>query len=535
MLKGAWKITKESLVLTSLKGVPRIFKAQRTSLKALWIISVVKNAIEAYLEYKTVINNEEVFPKGLEMPSIVNQFPSLTFCNLKVIHHDTNHDFMSAVQYIEEVDRNNTMWKAAASNISADELNTLEFMKLIPAYYGFIGRKNAIIAGAQFDDFVKQCYIDTDTADYSIDCSQIGNFSQDSIPENFNCYSYRMDPGMETNYQPYKITFLLFVDSGDDFVSTDYTPESKNREAIGVKLALHSTTEPFDFKRKSMLLPPGHISAVNIDISQRHRLQAPYGQCTPNTPDAFFVQSGANAPYSRKACHAACVQANITEYCGCRDPSMAATYTLAETKLPFCSGPRETYAERMETSQCALLRTAAISTDCHKGCSQACQKLDVTPTLTTALWPRPSQQLGLYKTFIRGKTYADKFKEYESILQEFEKTGNETKALHSLNQFSSIQKNFVLVEVIRSQVGISIVADQVKTTPSDLVSTIGSLLNLYSGITVIILVEIIDYIFNMTVHFLCSKPDDEEENTKKESRRSSVPLESVNGGMSVRI
>jgi hypothetical protein len=200
--------------------------------------------------------------------------------------------------------------------------------------------------------------------------------------------------------------------------------------------------------------------------------------------------------------------------------------------LPLCAGPFNTFKYRVEGAKCAQTVASQVSAECHSSCAVSCNRLEVKSTVSVALWPRPSQQLALYEKYIRGRPYDNKFEAYEKIYQEWLETGNVSATLYALGQNNWITKNFIMVEIIRAQLGVEIVADQQKTTGADLISTIGSLMNLYSGITVIIVVELIDFLYQLIiVIFFNQKEELDDKDKKKPPKDSENIIQHRNGSM----
>jgi hypothetical protein len=176
-----------------------------------------------------------------------------------------------------------------------------------------------------------------------------------------------------------------------------------------------------------------------------------------------------------------------------------AIYGNETMRLPFCGAPNDNFESRLETVICLLGVLANFSRQCDKECFKVCDEMEVSSRLSASQWPRHSQKLGFYKEMIHGRSFAHKYQEYLYLI--FERAPDTVdEILDELAKLQKIEKNFLKVEVILTDTMISRVSTRRKISDWDLISTIASFMNMFSGITLIVFVEIIDYIVHVACH-----------------------------------
>ena len=103
-----------------------------------------------------------------------------------------------------------------------------------------------------------------------------------------------------------------------------------------------------------------------------------------------------------------------------------------------------------------------------------------------------------YHNYIKGSSNEQKFSIFEQI-DKLIREGNVTEGNRMLQDTSLIKDNFAKVSVYLSSVDVGV-------RIFDLLAKIGGTLNLYSGISCIVMVEIIDFLYNIIWQYGKNKP-----------------------------
>ncbi len=106
------------------------------------------------------------------------------------------------------------------------------------------------------------------------------------------------------------------------------------------------------------------------------------------------------------------------------------------------------------------------------------------------------EQLDFYRQIIQGKPFENQFSIYPEI-SKLLSNGNITEAKRLLKQTDLIEDNFAKISVYLTTANIVVIEDKPSTTLTDLFGGLGGTLNLYSGISFIILIELIDLLYNI--------------------------------------
>ncbi len=136
---------------------------------------------------------------------------------------------------------------------------------------------------------------------------------------------------------------------------------------------------------------------------------------------------------------------------------------------------------------------------CYKSCKPPCNEFIHNVNAFDTTWPSKSQHIDFYRDMIRGKPFEDQFSIYGDISHlAFSRNTSDVKhARRLLKQTTLIEDNFAKVSVYLSTTNIVVYRDKPTTTLTDLLASLGGTLNLYSGISCIIIVEIIDLLYGI--------------------------------------
>ena len=134
-------------------------------------------------------------------------------------------------------------------------------------------------------------------------------------------------------------------------------------------------------------------------------------------------------------------------------------------------------------------------------CAPSCNDIHYETQFLTAPWPVLEQTLPFYALNIKNRSYADMFGIYGEILTEQEVNGS-TVAREMLLKQDIIQRNFARIQIKLDFSKIYIYKDVPTFTFTSFVSSLGGLLNLYSGISCVVFIEIIDLFYNILAKYL---------------------------------
>ena len=227
------------------------------------------------------------------------------------------------------------------------------------------------------------------------------------------------------------------------------------------------------------------------------------------SPLSFFLQvwsiDGKKYKYSLVACVTTCLQEEVKSTCDCIMGFFAPSYTFTNLSItPYCLDMKEPFETISNRSKC-MTEIARASVPKCADCHPPCKEFRYHKSSFSANWPRNNQLMPFYHNYIKGSSNAQKFSIFEDIDKLF-REGNVTEGNRMLQDTSLIKDNFAKVSVYLSSVDVVVVEDHVGVAIFDLLAKIGGTLNLYSGISCIVMVEIIDFLYNIIWQYGKNKP-----------------------------
>ena len=145
-----------------------------------------------------------------------------------------------------------------------------------------------------------------------------------------------------------------------------------------------------------------------------------------------------------------------------------------------------------------LYRPSHVAEEDNCGCLPLCSETTYEATVTTASnWPQLSQQLSFYDQYLQSLS---DFSVYKEIVQA-KASGNlsSEEILERLRAVKLIEENFLHVVVRFDQWIINVVTEYPAITWGTLASNLGGSLNLWLGISVPTVAELIELIYSMVM------------------------------------
>ncbi len=333
----------------------------------------------------------------------------------------------------------------------------------------------------------------------SAPCTQYGNITSTLLPSHFKCYTVTYTP--RENLSPFGITVTLFLDSMLVNILEPYVGMGEN-EKSGIQVYAHPRdTSPNVWQ--GFQAKPGHMTTAIPNFMVRERLQEPYGLCVESKEASGEIWNyDRKLSYSKMGCFDSCVQDAFIKHCGCISPgfqTVGHNSLLNRTaNITGCTSMKHGLERFKNMSACTYSTGTKVILDCFAmdSCKDECQDVWLTMQVDSVPWPLKSQQLSFYKKMIKHRHFAPKFDIYEEILDEINR-GNKTKATSLLQQQNLIENNFVKFTFNPAAFHIIKLSDIPKTQLVDLFSSLGGTLNLYSGITLLVVVEIIELLWKL--------------------------------------
>ena len=187
----------------------------------------------------------------------------------------------------------------------------------------------------------------------------------------------------------------------------------------------------------------------------------------------------------------------VVEDCGCTIPDYLEEPW--ETRLPGIlncnSRINVTLDELLNRTVCQKNIQKTRVLDCLDHCSFPCREVEFQRDLLPNRWPARSSPLSFYDVMIYGRPYQEHFDVYKTIKFLAANQSTRAQALELQDKTTLIQDNFAKIDVFLASLTVFTMIDSAKMSVTDLFSSLGGTLNLYSGITFVVIIELIELFY----------------------------------------
>ena len=476
---------------TSVKGVSRAVKADRLWLRAVWTLAVVVFIASAALYVYNLINDYYRYPKSvtLEEGSTVGKdasdlSPSLTVCNIRPFSkRNYSDDIITYSEYVNMVQEELLCPDCKGRHLGRFKDTLLSML----GYYQYLGQENAEIVGHRYEDFVLACHvvIRKGSSLSSAPCEKYANVSLLKYPDYFNCYTLVPKSGKEV----IGFSLVLYVDSAQHEFQMNTRSRVDPKYFSKGAIATYKERFTFPFVTKTgLVLSPGEFTTIKLKLEQRIRLPPPYDRCVERSDVSFVGQDGSPVLYDGHTCWTACAEDRVVRDCGCKDAGFPGVLYWKHIQYPYCADMHAPIYNLTARLNCSLWARWMSSVPCYYRCPLPCDEISYTPVTSYLAWPALSQVHKFYEKYVEGHPVQQLFGSIHQL------TDGECVSLRDCSKkedvYNKILKNFLGVKVFVPDPHFTqTVTDKHFTLPS-LISQLGGALNLWSGISIVVIVEI---------------------------------------------
>ena len=478
---------------TSMKGVPRFMKAKTLPIRILWLLSVLTllgvsmfvctKLIRQYLEFTKVIKVKDLNAFGDDYYNYMDMFtlPDITICNQNPLTAYSGYDGISWQEYIEKI-----------SPSLKDENITMKGRYLSArGYLEYIG-PHAVVNNQNRHKFVIDCNYKF-WGDNRYSCEDA--FKITPLPSVLYSQCYTVSVNHTYDYPAVLLSLTLYL---DEMNAPLINHVAETRATRGAVVFVHGRGQMPVFEDPNFA-SAGKLTSFSVKKSLYHRNNDNNDPCWEDSAYTNKIQSlsGSQLTYSQIGCTKALLQNAVVDVCHCISSELCVlplNYSLQE--LHFCWANIES-SELEAEIMCQTKRIYATFDDVTKECIVLCSETQHSLTVTSSPWPSETAQLSFYENFIRHKSYAKHFAAYENIFTEFLLTPDAHKALSHLDKLSLIEKNFAKIEIVMPAIRVDAYIASYQISLESLAASLGGNLNLWSGISAIIIIEVLDLIIKL--------------------------------------
>ncbi|RNA43267.1 amiloride-sensitive sodium channel subunit beta [Brachionus plicatilis] len=443
-------------------GFPKIIKNENLSLKLIWIIGVCLSiGCCCFFIIDTIINFSkfEVTTLVRHQTQIPLKFPAISICHNEMFLSAQGHEFRN--QVLKSFDIVNIFNDSTLSSIQKSDsqaslnVDFFDYISRLKSYDQNFTNGIRKSFGFNLESYMISCFFE------SVDCD-IDNFIW--YYERFfgNCYKFNI--GKFKNGTQKQTSVGQYSGIRMEFLSKTNDQVNDLSVAKGIHLALfdqNSTVNPF----RGIDLSTKHLTNIIVRKRVTKKIPYPYSECEEDhskylSSEVYQATKEHGESYSQNLCFELCYQSFLFSKCNCSDPSKPRFKST-----PVCISNLEIYC--LSQSYTEFYAKLNIRKKCENDCPLECERTeyDFGVSLTD------------YPTNLRAKSIVD--------------------LLNSKN----VSKNYSLDFVKENSLKFNIIYDSLeyveiqelkKTEIVDLVSSIGGLLGLFIGLSLLSFAEIFE-------------------------------------------
>ena len=486
---------------TSLKGIPRAVKAENTYFRCLWITAVLGFSVACTLQLGFLLEDFFSYPTNTNV--YTRQIDTF---NSSILQVHTLCGLRPAVRNIVDVDRfvetlqNKTRCVVNCSESAIHQLRRLEEQLLQPqGYYQFFGKEGVGNSGFEIKELFLSCFIRELKAGSSRNtpCAERVNITKVVHPSFHDCYRLEMPRSEFPHFLPLGITLDLFIDNLGEPPFKVFNPSEEYTQSAGVVFSIEeSDTMPFTTLAETIAAPGMHTN-IQYRLREYKSLPHPYGNCVSDEdidmskfPD--FSWQG-RIKYTQSACLRLCDTYSIREKCGCTNVDSSHGLVEATEEHPYCGNASLSIEELLRFEQCLYDQSVRIMAHCQQECQTACYRREFDQQVSSANWPLNAFHNPFYERYVTNGVLKRRFSQAEiSLSKNSIGSKNQSDLDDKIQKANLIKSNFLKLSTDLHSFRVGIMEDTAKYNVASLMSQLGGLLNLWSGITVYLFVELLE-------------------------------------------
>ncbi|XP_056121209.1 acid-sensing ion channel 1A [Rhinichthys klamathensis goyatoka] len=463
---------------STLHGISHIFSYEKITAKCcLWVVFflssltflmyVCVDRIQFYLEYPHVTKLDEI-----TTPVMV--FPAVTICNLNSIRFSriTRNDLYHAGELLALLNSRHEIRDSHLVEESVMEVlkSKADFRLFKPRHFNMWEFYNR--TGHDIKDMLLSCQFRGSPCrpeDFSVVFTRYGK-----------CYSFNSgDTG------PPQISVKGGMGNGLeimlDIQQDEYLPvwgeTNESSFEAGIKVQIHSQDEPPFIDQLGFGVAPGFQTFVSCQEQRLMYLPAPWGSCKSSPPSSDYFKA-----YSISACRTDCETRYLVENCNCRMVHMPGD-------APYCTPVL--YKECAHPALDFLVETDSDYCSCETPCN-------IT---------RYSKELSFVKIPSKAsvKYLAKKYSKSEKYITE----------------------NVLVLDVFFEALNYETIEQRKAYEVAGLLGDIGGQMGLFIGASILTILELFDYLYEVMKYRLCRCSDKKHHNNNNTDHGTVLSLDDV--------
>ena len=490
---------------TTIKGVARTVKPGHRRLRYTWVVAVlallfmsvyhVTELIEAFLEYGTTVYYNEQVVDILRDPGNAI-IPEITVCNIQPLSFRAINNSGGILSYPDYLDILTSKFHCPTCNTAFPQDLESQLRKF-HGYFQFIGVDAAKVVGHSLEDIILEYnVISSEAATWKmLPCEGLARISLTQFSDTFNCYLFTLI----TRSQDILITGVsLVLYAGSPSLNNLWWPADPTLSSKGILLAIHPPSSLPFMGIQADGLSTGMFYTIPVSVVRNEKLSDPYGECVePHQSNYTHGSYVGYLRYTPMTCWSACVEEAVTTNCNCQDGNLAGVIA-AFSHLPYCADAKATVDVLTTRMRCAESYRNIHTASCYSSCPVSCSEITYNSRLSHFNWPDKAVASTFYDQYVHGRPIENIFGNITQLSDGECEVFNPSCARYD-DIVKRLQNNFLGFQIYLSDFKAFIIGTQSKMGAPQLFSQIGGVLNLWSGISIIALVELFELVINLVI------------------------------------
>ena len=563
---------KQFILNSSILGAPRIMKTQHRTIAVFWVFAIVlllsatvyftTNIVLEYFKYNTKVNIREYDPQNIDDRRTLKQeygfdFPAITVCNEFQTRHDYEDDLPTTpFPILTKEEYLDALFAHLDADVDASirsELYNNAYGMYLYVYTHLLHLNGTTVAQTK-ESFVVTChYVESDvTTGRRIPCSQSAIVERFYVENLLTCFKVKVNESAMNPDKVVGLSMILYLDDFQYFVPHEnFETLNDVQQRSGVKLYMHDSNAYAQSFDVSSRFAPGQLVDVETKMFAQKELPEPYGNCSERGEE-LVEELGQPVPYSHQACVKACQHRAVRQECQCFHLVLNIRFKRDNEQLLPCHfvPTFEALNQTVQRLQCAQQAMEDVRQTCVKNCLKNCTEIRYSFEYTSDKWPAPRRQLALYNDLIRqpaldvmslvgctdvndchqtASEYTSEalitaqsrndvikrwrnFKETYEPIRELAAAGNATQEVVDLLLATPlVEHNFVKLSIKFGDQSFLAYESQAAMNVNNLLSSLGGILNLYAGITAVLVFELIELCGHLVISWRNKRQEKERQ------------------------
>ena len=473
---------------TSTHGPGQIYRVQSVIGRAIWGVIFIGALIAVVVQLAALAEKYRQWPT-LEMTSLEHvpvSFPDVTVCSSRKVSTTNLAQMMTnPASMTYKYQKKLNQWRSTIQ----DQWFQLRSRSTLGMYEN-IGTHETALIGNSLKDFMVQC----GTRGTICTQDQLQSFIN---PYFYNCYTFKGASASSDQIVPgpaYGLAMILYLETcNGTFDGHSLNSFSTLGNTVGVRVIIHPPgTMPLPYTHGFDIMP-GHSTSIVLNVQHVLRRDEPYGKCTRNES----LRDLDKFRYSLPACHEICMQHNCQSVCGCQS-SYHPLPAENKEEMPYCGSLDQTPEQYINSTQCENRAFSNFNNDSARrdacNCPVQCDSFIYNPVITESYWPDPSAYLNFFDDSIVARPDHDSLTSYRELNQVLHDD-----RIPSRDRLDIVRLNFARLSVYFRDLDI-LTRQQIPSYGlNDLFSDFGGSMGLWVGISVLSIIECIQFIFTLFI------------------------------------